>query len=173
MNSFTQRKSLIVCSLMSLLFGAIFFALEGVIRSVVIVALYGCCERCSNILYDRSQPVLALCAVFACLRYLCKTAKTSTVCRRLGLTVALTWASFLGYFIFMGVTIYHRMECTALYSPGPGMMKSWLIGGPIVGLVVFVETSFWATLCTLFLVTVGEPWFYVFRQAEPPPRLFS
>jgi hypothetical protein len=58
MNSFTQRKSLIVCSLVSLLFGAIFFALEGVIRSVVIVALYGCCERCSNILYGNFKAAL-------------------------------------------------------------------------------------------------------------------
>jgi hypothetical protein len=141
--------------LICVLLGAVFFVLEEIFQSWLATSRFACCDRCSNYLYDRSQPVLALCASVACLFYLRKTMLVVSRIRYLLSTIIFSWISFLGYFLFMGISIFYRTECTALYSPGPGFMHSLVIGGPIVGIVLLIETTLWALSCMILLLVLG------------------
>ena len=141
--------------LLCLLFGVLFFILAEVCQGLLIAATSSCCERCSNYLYDRSQPVLALCAALACLFYIRRAIFSVSLIKYLLLTIIYSVVSFMGYFVFMGISIFERTECTALYSPGPGFMHSVVIGGPIVGIVVSLETVFWALSCTILILILG------------------
>jgi hypothetical protein len=142
---------LLVC----LSFGFLFFILEETGQAWFVATTTSCCERCNNYLFDRAQPVLALCAALACLFYLRRVIFTVSLLRYLLFTIIYSVVSFMGYFVFMGVTIFLRMECTALYSPGPGFMHSIPIGGPIVGIVVALETMFWSLSCMILLLVLG------------------
>ena len=147
-------------------FGALFFAIAEICQSTFVSLEYGCCERCSNYLFDRAQPVLALCAAVACVLYVWKCPASVSFRKSLVSAVIFSAAGFLGYFVFTLTSIYLRTECTALYSPGPGFLHSVAIGGPIVAFVVLVECVFWSSICMLLLVMLGAV-ARVFRPAEP------
>ena len=122
-------RALLTRLFICLCFGALFFAIEEVCQSKFIERDHGCCERCSNYLYDRAQPVLALCATLACFLYIWKCPASVSCKRSLRFAIILSATSFLGYFVFIGTNIYLRTECTALYSPGPGFLHSVAIWG--------------------------------------------
>jgi hypothetical protein len=126
---------------------------------------YDCCERCANYLFDRAQPVLAFCATLACFLYLWKCSASFSFKKSLrAATLGVT--SFLGYFVYIGTNIYLRTECTALCSPGPEFLHSVIIGGPVVALVLLIESAFWSLICVILLLLLGAV-SRVFRPAEP------
>jgi hypothetical protein len=159
-------RALLTRLFICLSFGALFFAIAEVCQATFIELNYACCEQCGNYLFDRAQPVLALCAALACFLYLWKCPVSASLKKSLSSAVIFSAAGFLGYFGFTVANIYLRTECTALYSPGPGFLHSVAIGGPIVAFVVLVESAFWSTICILLLLMlrVGAR---VFRPAEP------
>jgi hypothetical protein len=159
-------RALLARLFICLSFGALFFAIAEVCQATFITLDYGCCERCSNYLFDRAQPVLAVCAALACFLYLWKRPASVSFKKSLRSAVIFSAAGFLGYFVFTGTNIYLRTECTALYSPGPGFLHSVAIGGPIVAFVVLIESAFWSSICTLLLLMLGVA-VRVFRPAEP------
>lgn len=163
---FAGIRALLSRGFTSLCFGTLFFALEEFCQSTLVKWDYDCCERCANYLFDRAQPVLAICATLACLLYLWKSAASVSFTQSLRSAIIFSGASFLGYFVFVGANIYLRTECTALYSPGPGFLHSVLIGGPVVAFVLLIETVFWSSVCVILLLIVGALC-SVFRPAEP------
>ncbi len=152
-----------------LCFGALFFVIEEVCQSKFIERDHGCCERCSNYLYDRAQPVLALCATLACFLYIWKCPASVSFKRSLRFAIILSATSFLGYFVFIGTNVYLRTECTALYSPGPGFLHSVAIGGPLVAFVVLIECAFWSAICMVLLLMLRM----VSRVFQPPEQIVS
>jgi len=159
-------SALLITFFICLTFGALFFGVAEICQSTFITLDYGCCECCSNYLFDRAQPVLALCAMLACFLYLWKCPASVSFKKSLRSAIIFSATSFLGYFVFMGTNIYLRTECTALYSPGPGFLHSVAIGGPLVAFVVLIESAFWSAICMILLLVLGMV-SRVFRPAEP------
>lgn len=109
-----------------------------------------CCERCTNLLFDNAQPVLAFCAGLAFIACLYIGGKVLGL-RHIAKTVLASWLSFQVFSLWTAWHLFYRTECTALYSPGP--IKS--IGVFFVGLVLLVESSVWAGICLVPVLLIG------------------
>jgi len=141
--------------LLTIISGLIFYYFQDLIQSAITSADNGT-VRCRNILYDRGQPIRAICAGLACFLYARKISSARGYNKRLFVDAFLySGLSFFFYFVWLSKYIITRSECSALYSPGP----IGILGFPIVGIVLLFEWSLWALACSIMVLLLIRPFF--------------
>jgi len=151
MNKTTQLRRLLFSSVVACIFGAAFWLLTelGQAKLTGLTGGDGCCQRCTDFLYNSAQPVLAFCAGAA---YFCQSLVSSPKGRlkRAALKGALCWLCFQIFSAWTVWHLFHRTPCTALYSPG----HVFVFGPVVVMLVLLIESSIWMAICALMILTI-------------------
>jgi hypothetical protein len=134
-------------------FGAAYWAFLERFQTAFVNAIHGtCCERCANILYDREQIPLAVCAALAfALAGLVNTKGWKGILK----TLALVYLSFQIYSLLVAWSVMQAEECTALHRVRAFPLLSFAI---LIIYLLFLS-GFWATLCAAPIVV-----FNLFRR---------
>jgi hypothetical protein len=136
------------------------------IQPEIVNRIYNCdyCERCANILYDREQVMLALCAALACFALgFVKTKGFGGVFKTFGVT----YLAFQVYSVWTIRSVVFSHECTALHRPRIF---------PLVALFILVvdmllTTAVWSAICAAPLAVFNLARSIVFSREEEFQKL--
>lgn len=127
----------------AVLFGAAFWYFLENLQAAIVNYRFSCCDRCGNILFDREQPVLAVCAGLSLLIFaLLKINGWKGIVK----TLAITFLCFYPYWLFTYILAHPvRQECTALNYPRGNL--------PFFNEIAQMAVSiFWAGICAAVLL---------------------
>jgi Ca2+/Na+ antiporter len=143
-NTIIKVAKILAKIIFAIIFGAMFWWFLEYFQLDIVTYKFSCCERCGNILFDREQPILAVCAglAFFILAFL-----RVNDWKFILVTLAVAFLCFYPYWIFTFWTGHPRQECTALNYPRGSF--------PFINeIVMLIISGFWAGLCALPLLII-------------------
>jgi hypothetical protein len=161
-----NNQNALICLPLAVIYGALYWGLLENIQPAIVNQIYNCsyCERCANILYDREQVVLALCAALA--------GAAVGLLRFKGFggvfkTIFVTYLAFQVYSVWTIRSVIFAHECTALH-------RERIF--PVVALVILVinmllTSAVWAGICAAPLVLFNLVRTLVFTEKDEVQKL--
>jgi hypothetical protein len=146
------------------LFGSAYYLFLEWIQPLAIETIYNCdsCARCANLLFDREQPILAVCAGLALFILGFLTIRGF----RGGLkTLAVSFLVFQVYSLLTIWSVLRSEECTALYR----VRAPFVIAVVLLGIEILMLSGLWAGLCALPILSFQALRSTVFADDEDQP----